>query len=151
MRAFDGSNPPRVIVTNLTLGVAGVDLGYGPERPANLRRCNHLHLFSTGGLTSPPTNAKPLYVREGTGTSFVRRSSTAYTQHHGAVLRRLSLAVGCGSYENEQSIAAKGDYARSQGLGGTIIWTIGQGHLPAAPVGSRDPLLAAAHQAVLAQ
>jgi GH18 family chitinase len=60
---------------------------------------------------------------------------------------------GCNfiSYENEQSIAAKGDYARSQGLGGTIIWTIGQGHLPGAPLGSRDPLLAAAHQAFLAQ
>jgi spore germination protein YaaH len=60
---------------------------------------------------------------------------------------------GCNyiSYENEQSIAAKGSYARGQGLGGTIIWTIGQGHLPTAPLGSRDPLLAAAHQAFLAQ
>lgn len=53
------------------------------------------------------------------------------------------------SYEDEESIAAKGAYVREKGLGGTIIWTIGQGHLRNAPVGSRDPLLKAVHQAFL--
>ncbi len=47
------------------------------------------------------------------------------------------------SYDDEQSIAAKGAYARRQGLGGTIIWTISQGHLPDRPAGQRDPLLQA--------
>ena len=55
------------------------------------------------------------------------------------------------SYEDEQSIAAKGQFARARGLGGTIIWTINQGHLSSAPAGSRDPLLKATHQAFLAQ
>jgi chitinase len=32
-------------------------------------------------------------------------------------------------------------YARSQGLGGAIIWTISQGHIPTLPAGQRDPLL----------
>ena len=50
------------------------------------------------------------------------------------------------SYENPQSIAAKSQYARSQNLGGAIIWTISQGHLPANPAGQRDPLLAAIRQ-----
>ncbi|HEX6039444.1 glycosyl hydrolase family 18 protein [Longimicrobium sp.] len=54
------------------------------------------------------------------------------------------------SYEDEESIAAKGQFVRSRGLGGTIIWTIGQGRMPAAPAGSRDPLLKAVHQAFLA-
>ena len=54
------------------------------------------------------------------------------------------------SYEDEESIAAKGAYVREKGLGGTIIWTIGQGHLSTAPAGSRDPLLKAVHQAFLA-
>lgn len=59
---------------------------------------------------------------------------------------------GCSfvSYEDEESIAAKGAWVREKGIGGTIIWTIGQGHLPAAPAGSRDPLLKAVHQAFLA-
>lgn len=58
---------------------------------------------------------------------------------------------GCNfvSYEDEESIAAKGQFVRSKGLGGTIIWTIGQGRLPNAPDGSRDPLLKAVHQAFL--
>ncbi|MBA3471296.1 MAG: glycoside hydrolase family 18 protein [Herpetosiphonaceae bacterium] len=68
----------------------------------------------------------------------------------------LSSAAGLGpqsctfiSYEDAESIAAKGTYVRSQGLGGTIIWTIGQGHIATAPVGSRDPLLLAVRQAFL--
>ena len=36
---------------------------------------------------------------------------------------------------------------RAQGLGGTIIWTISQGHLADRPVGQRDPLLDAVRAA----
>jgi chitinase len=49
------------------------------------------------------------------------------------------------SYEDEASIAEKGAYVKSKGLGGTIIWTIGEGHLASAPAGQRDPLLQATH------
>ena len=45
------------------------------------------------------------------------------------------------SYEDAQSILAKGAFVQSRGLGGTIIWTISQGHLPSRPAGQRDPLL----------
>lgn len=45
------------------------------------------------------------------------------------------------SYDDEESIAAKGAYSRQHGLGGTIIWTIAQGYLSTRPVGQRDPLL----------
>jgi chitinase len=47
------------------------------------------------------------------------------------------------SYDDEQSIAAKGAWVRRNGIGGTIIWTIGQGHIPERPAGQRDPLLQA--------
>jgi chitinase len=53
------------------------------------------------------------------------------------------------SYEDERSIAEKGAYVQSQGLGGAMIWTIGQGHLSNAPVDKRDPLLRAAYAAVV--
>jgi chitinase len=58
---------------------------------------------------------------------------------------------GCNfiSYEDEQSIAAKGEFVRTRGLGGAIIWTIGQGHLPSAPAGSQDPLLKATYQGIV--
>jgi chitinase len=53
------------------------------------------------------------------------------------------------SYEDPESVAAKGSYVRGRGLGGAIIWTIGQGHIGSAPVGSRDPLMQAAKTAFL--
>jgi len=58
-------------------------------------------------------------------------------------------AAGCNflSYEDEQSIAAKGAYARAHHLGGLIIWTIGEGHLASRPPGQQDPLLDAAFSA----
>lgn len=53
------------------------------------------------------------------------------------------------SYEDEQSIAEKGALVHAQGLGGTIIWTISQGHLADQPPGQRDPLLDAIRTAFL--
>lgn len=60
-------------------------------------------------------------------------------------------AAGCNfvSYEDAASIAEKGAFVRAQGLGGTIIWTISQGHLAGAPAGQRDPLLDAIRAAFL--
>jgi chitinase len=60
-------------------------------------------------------------------------------------------AAGCNflSYEDEQSIAAKGAYARSHNLGGVIIWTIAEGHLGDQPPGQQDPLLEAIRSAFL--
>jgi chitinase len=53
------------------------------------------------------------------------------------------------SYDDEQSIGEKGAHVKANGLGGAIIWTIGQGHMPNAPVGSQDPVLKAAYNAIV--
>jgi chitinase len=53
------------------------------------------------------------------------------------------------SYEDEQSILEKGAYAKSKGLGGTIIWTINQGYVPDAAPGAKNPLLTATKKAFL--
>jgi len=53
------------------------------------------------------------------------------------------------SYEDEQSIGEKGAYVKSAGVGGAIIWTINQGHLPNAPAGSQDPLMTAAYNSIV--
>ncbi len=45
------------------------------------------------------------------------------------------------TYENATSIAAKGQYVRTNLLGGTIIWTIAQGHRPELPVADPNQLL----------
>jgi chitinase len=51
---------------------------------------------------------------------------------------------GCNflSYENAASVAAKGAYATRNGLGGAIIWTIGEGYVPE-NVGQENALLEA--------
>ncbi|HSY22707.1 MAG TPA: glycoside hydrolase family 18 protein [Polyangiaceae bacterium] len=53
------------------------------------------------------------------------------------------------TYEDAQSIAAKGAWAKSQGLGGAIIWTINEGYVPAADAGSQNPVLDAMGAAFL--
>ena len=65
----------------------------------------------------------------------------SYTTPHGS--------KGCTyiSYENAQSIQAKGAFAQSRGLGGAIVWTINQGHDRSAPAGERDALLRGARAA----
>ena len=58
---------------------------------------------------------------------------------------------GCSyvSYEDAQSLTAKGAYAKSKKLGGLIIWTINQGYVAGAAPGQRNPLLAAIKTAFL--
>jgi len=53
------------------------------------------------------------------------------------------------SYEDAQSIAQKGAFVKQNGLGGSIIWTISQGHIAGNPVGQRDPLLDAVRSSFL--
>ena len=53
------------------------------------------------------------------------------------------------SYDDAEAIMEKGQYVRENGLGGTIIWTIGQGHFPDRPATQRDPLLDAVRAAFL--
>jgi chitinase len=62
-------------------------------------------------------------------------SAAAYRYSSIAQAPYLSSASGVGpdkctflSYENAQSIAAKGAWAKAQGLGAEIVWTINQGH-----------------------
>jgi chitinase len=58
---------------------------------------------------------------------------------------------GCGyiSYDDEQSIAEKGAYAKAKGLGGVIEWELNEAYLSAAPAGQRNPLLKAIAGTVL--
>jgi chitinase len=51
------------------------------------------------------------------------------------------------SYEDAQSVTAKGAYTLQNKLGGTIIWTIAEGHQTELPAGQRDPLLEAVRSA----
>ena len=47
------------------------------------------------------------------------------------------------TYDDEATIAAKMAWAKSNGIGGIIIWQLGGGYLPTAAPGLKDPLLQA--------
>ncbi len=51
------------------------------------------------------------------------------------------------SYEDERSIAAKGQWVREQGLGGTLVWTVNYGYLPQQ---NANPQMQATKQAFIA-
>lgn len=47
------------------------------------------------------------------------------------------------SYDDERSCQVKVSYARNRGLGGVMIWELGEGYRSSEPVGKKDPLLQA--------
>lgn len=51
------------------------------------------------------------------------------------------------SYEDERSIAAKGQWVRAQGLGGTLVWTVNYGYLPGT---NANPQMQAVKQSFIA-
>jgi len=53
------------------------------------------------------------------------------------------------TYDDEESIAEKGAYVKSMGLGGVIVWELNEGYLPAAPAGAHNPLIGAIRDDVL--
>ena len=54
------------------------------------------------------------------------------------------------TYEDPTSIAAKGAWVKSKGMGGVIIWEIGEGFVPSgANVQAQNPLLEATKTAFL--
>lgn len=54
------------------------------------------------------------------------------------------------SFDDARTMQARADYARGKGLGGFILWELAAGYRAGEPVGSRNPLLSASYQAVVA-
>lgn len=80
---------------------------------------------------------------------FDAEASSTYRVYDGGYIPALDpdrYPAGMLSYEDEESIAAKGAYTRAGGAGGTIIWTLNYGALP----DGSNPLLEAVKQAFLA-
>jgi chitinase len=112
------------------------------------------------GVTAPHQDGGSIVASDGT-MSYARIANTypvATTRQWDPVAHvpYLSSAAGIGpqpcnfiSYDDAQSVAEKGAYAKAHGFGSAIIWTIGQGHLAGQPAGQRDPLLQALRDSFL--
>lgn len=104
------------------------------------------------GVTGPHQDGGSISASDGTMSyaTIATQYPVSTTRQWDATARvpYLSSAAGIGaqacnfvSYDDAQSVAEKGAYAKAHGIGSVIIWTIGQGHVASAPAGSRDPLL----------
>lgn len=115
----------------------------------------------TGGITGPhqPTdgaqivggdNDYPLSLFFAGGGTFDQSGAAERKLDATAQVPYLSLSQavndpGCGSstryisYDDEQSILAKGAFSKDNGYGGIIVWTIQEGWLPAGAAGGRAP------------
>ena len=148
-----GNTPSSVassIAFHLASGVPAAKLGLGIP----------FYGYCWQGVTAPHQNGGTITVSDGT-MSYANIVAGYYTPARrvwDATARVPYLssaapmgAAGCNfvSYEDAQSITEKGAYARAQGLGGTVIWTISQGHFASRPPGQRDPLLDAVRAAFL--
>ena len=88
------------------------------------------------------------YLDHGTRHFDVEASSTYRVYGDGGYIPASDPArepAGMLSYEDEESIAAKGAYARAGGAAGTIVWTLNYGAMP----DGSNPLLAAVGEAFL--
>jgi len=97
----------------------------------------------TGGITGPnqPTtdnsivggdNAYPLSLLYGTGGAYnktYRFWDPVAEEPYLSLPAPDSFGARYISFEDEQSLKAKGDFVRSNGYGGTIIWTLNEGYV----------------------
>lgn len=102
----------------------------------------------TGGVTGPNQSTEngvaiaggdndfelsELYGRNGIYAEANRRWYAAASEPYLTLPKPDSRGCRYVSYEDEQSILAKGAYSRSKGYGGIIIWTINQGNVVSHP------------------
>lgn len=117
----------------------------------------------TGGVTAPNQSTEGVTIQGGDNdfpVSELLDASAAYphsARHWDADAQVPFLTLdavdrrGCKyvSYDDEESLAAKGTFAKQNGYGGIIVWTISQGYLPTRAAGQRNPLMQALKQSFL--
>jgi chitinase len=116
----------------------------------------------TGGVTGPNQNTDSASILGGDNDYplsklFESGIITSSTRKWDATAQvpYLSLSTpdsnGCRyvSYDDEESLIAKGTFAKQNGYGGVIVWTISQGYMPNRATGLRNPLMTALKQGFL--
>jgi chitinase len=110
----------------------------------------------TGGITAPNQNTDNASIRGGDNDYplsklFESGVITNSTRKWDAVAQVPYLSLntpdsnGCRyvSYDDEESLIAKGEFAKKNGYGGVIVWTISQGYMSNRASGLRNPLMTA--------
>jgi chitinase len=128
----------------LGVGVGFYGLCYSPPVTAPDQALNGATVIASDGTISY-ANIMANYYSAGARKwdSFARSPYLSFSSAHAP--------DGCGyiSYEDEQSIAEKASYIKSNALGGVIQWEINEGYIKSAPSGQQSPLLTAIGSQIL--
>jgi len=128
----------------LGIGIGFYGLCYSPPVTAPDQPLNSATLVASDGAISYANVMANYYSASArTWDSFARVPYLSFSTAHAP--------DGCGyiSYDDEQSIAEKGNYIKTKGLGGAIQWEINEGYISGAPSGQRSPLLTAIGNQIL--
>jgi chitinase len=123
--SFARYNASGVPKEKLGMGVGFYAIGYkggitGPDQP------------TTSGIIVGGDNAYPLSALYGAGGAYdqqYRQWDTTAMEPYLTLPQPDSFGAKYVSFEDEQSLIAKGEFARQNGYGGIIIWTINQGYV----------------------
>ncbi len=145
--AYVRSGVPR---ERIGIGIGFYGIYYGPSitRPRQPTAGNSIYEVNDTALAYSELDRMG-YLSHGTQRWDPAASSTYRTFGPGGYVPRADPRrnpAGLLSYEDERSIAAKGRWVRSTGVGGTILWTLNYGWLDRTQT---NPLLAAVKRAFL--
>jgi len=116
--------------SKIGIGIGFYGIGWIPPIVAPLQKPNGSHVV-LGDNDLSYRNIMKYYYDE----SAYRFDTAAKVPYLSFARPRGEKGITYISYEDRRSISEKGDYIRSKGLGGVIIWHINEGYLP----GAKDP------------
>jgi len=128
----------------LGVGIGFYGLCYSPPVTAPDQALNGATVIASDGTISYANIMANYYsANSRQWDSFARAPYLSFSSAHAP--------DGCGyiSYDDEQSIAEKASYIKSNALGGVIEWEINEGYIKSAPSGQQSPLLIAIGSQIL--
>jgi chitinase len=128
--AYQASGVPRDRI-GIGIGFYGIYYGPGITAPRQSTDGNGIYEVQDAPLSYSELDRLG-YLTHGT-RHWDEVAKSAYHLYDGGYVPALDSGrspAGLLSYEDEQSIAAKGNWVKDTGVGGTILWTINYGWLP---------------------
>jgi len=128
--AYQASGVPRERI-GIGIGFYGIYYGPGITAPRQSTDDNRIYEVQDAPLSYSELDRMG-YLTHGT-RHWDEEAKSTYRLYDGGYVPALDpgrYPAGLLSYEDEQSITAKGDWVRETGVGGTILWTINYGWLP---------------------
>jgi len=144
--AYVASGVPR---ERLGMGIGFYGIYYGPDITGPRQNTDENDIYETDDNALAYERLVAMGYLDHGERHFDDEASSTYRLYPGGYVPESDPArnpAGMLSYEDEQSIAAKGAYTRAGNAGGTIIWTLNYGALP----DGTNPLLDAVAESFLA-